>query len=150
MFNFGKTEEESARLTAMDENYGIISFEPAGTIINANENFLELMGYSLENVVGQHHKIFCDEHYTNTDAYIQFWKNLQNGKSQINEFKRFKKDGSSVWIQASYTPVKNKSGKVTRVVKFAQDITESKAVIDAVKEAIELAKKGVMKQNIPL
>ncbi len=77
-----------------------------------------------------------------------FWNDLANGKSQIDEFERFRKDGSSVWIQASYTPVKNKSGKVTRVVKFAQDITEAKKVIDAVKKAIELAKTGIMKQTI--
>jgi len=148
MFNFGKTEEEIGRLVAMDENYGIISFEPNGTIINANENFLNLMGYTLDEIVAQHHKIFCDKSYIATTSYSEFWKNLKNGKSQIDEFERFKKDGSSVWIQASYTPVKNKKGIVTRVVKFAQDITESKAVIDAVKKSVALAKTGIVKQSI--
>jgi methyl-accepting chemotaxis protein len=148
MFNIGKTEEEAARLSAMDENYAIISFKPDGTIIHANDNFLNVLGYKLNETVGNHHKMFCDKKYTNTTEYSEFWNNLNKGISQINEFERIRKDGSSVWIQASYTPVKNKSGKVTRVVKFAQDITEAKKVIDAVKKAIELAKTGVMKQTI--
>ena len=148
MFNFGVTEEEKGRLSAMEQNYAIISFEPNGKILHANDNFLNALGYKLDEVVGNHHKIFCDKTYTNTKEYSDFWTNLASGISQIDEFERFKKNGNSIWIQASYTPVKNKNGKVTRVVKFAQDITESKKVIDAVKKAIDLAKTGVMKQTI--
>jgi len=148
VFNFGKTEEESGRLIAMEENFAIISFQPDGTILHANDNFLNVLGYKLNEVVGTHHKIFCDKEYISTAEYAEFWDNLAKGISQINEFKRIRKDGSSVWIQASYTPVKNNNGKVIRIVKFAQDITESKKVIDAVKKAIELAKTGVMEQTI--
>ncbi|RXI45022.1 hypothetical protein CRU99_04360 [Malaciobacter mytili] len=148
MFNFGKTEEEIGRLNAMEENFAIISFEPNGKIIHANDNFLNALGYKLNEVVGNHHRIFCDKTYTNSKAYTQFWNDLANGISQIDEFERFKKDGTSIWIQASYTPVKNKSGKVTRVIKFAQDITDAKKVIDAVKNSIDLAKTGIMKQTI--
>ena len=148
MFNFGKTAEEIGRLSAMDENFAIISFEPSGKILHANDNFLNALGYRLNEVVGNHHRIFCDKTYTNTKEYTEFWNNLANGISQIDEFERFRKDGSSIWIQASYTPVKNKSGKVTRVVKFAQDITESKKVIDSVKKAIDLAKTGKFEQTI--
>ncbi|QKF65626.1 PAS sensor-containing MCP-domain signal transduction protein [Arcobacter venerupis] len=148
MFNIGKTEEEKGRLVAMDENFAIISFKPDGTIIHANDNFLNVLGYKLNEVVGNHHRMFCNKTYTTTTAYTEFWNNLDKGISQINEFERIHKNGTSVWIQASYTPVKNKSGKVTRVIKFAQDITEAKKVIDAVKKAIELAKTGIMKQTI--
>ena len=148
MFNFGKTEEESGRLSAMEENFAIISFEPNGTILHANDNFLNALGYRLNEVVGNHHRIFCEKTYTNSKAYVDFWNDLANGKSQIDEFERFRKDGSSIWIQASYTPVKNKNGKVIRVVKFAQDITDNKKVITAVKKSIDLAKTGVMKQTI--
>jgi methyl-accepting chemotaxis protein len=148
MLNFGKTEEESARLVAMEENFAIISFKPDGTIIQANDNFLNVLGYKLNEVIGNHHRMFCKKTYINTQEYSDFWKNLANGIAQIDEFERIRKDGTSVWIQASYTTVKNKSGKVTRVVKFAQDITEAKKVIDAVKKAIELAKTGIMKQTI--
>ena len=150
MFNFGKTEEEIGQLKALKENYAVISFRPDGTILNANENFLNALGYKSNEVVGNHHRMFCDKNYANSQAYKEFWNNLANGISQIDEFERFRKDGSSIWIQASYTPVKNANGKVTSVVKFAQDITESKKVIDAVKKAIELAKTGVFKQTISL
>ena len=148
MFNFGKSEEEIGRLKAMEENFAVISFQPNGTILHANQNFLNALGYRQEEVVGNHHKMFCEKTYTNTKEYSDFWLNLANGTSQIDEFKRIRKDGTEIWIQASYTPVKDKSGKVTRVVKFAQDITESKKVIDAVKKAIQLAKTGIMKQTI--
>nr|WP_320036471.1 methyl-accepting chemotaxis protein [Halarcobacter sp.] len=132
----------------MEENYAIISFKPDGTIIHANDNFLNALGYTLNEVVGKHHRIFCDKNYINTTAYTNFWKDLASGISQIDEFERFHKNGTSVWIQASYTPVKDKSGKVTRVVKFAQDITSAKIVIDSVNKAIELAQNGIMKNTI--
>ena len=148
MFNFGKTEEEIGRLKALEENYAVISFRPDGTILNANENFLNALGYKSNEVVGNHHRMFCDKNYANSQAYKEFWNNLANVVSQIDEFERFRKDGSSIWIQASYTPVKNANGKVIRVVKFAQDITDSKKVINSVKKAIDLAKTGVMKQSI--
>ena len=150
MFIFGKSEE-LGRLSEVDENFAIISFEPDGTIINANKNFLKTLGYKQEEIVGKHHSMFCDKNYVNSQDYIKFWNDLANGISQISEFERIKKDGSSVWIQASYTPVKNSRGKVTRVVKFAQDIGEyvnSLNVVKAVSKAIELAKKGIMKQTI--
>ena len=148
MFNLGKTQEEIGRLSAMEENFAIISFKPDGTILHANDNFLNVLGYTQNETAGNHHRMFCNKTYTNTKEYSEFWNNLANGKSQINEFERIHKNGTSVWIQASYTPVKDKSGKVTRVVKFAQDITESKKIIDAVKKAINIAKTGIMKQTI--
>ncbi len=148
MFNFGKTQEEEGRLIAMDENFAIISFKPDGTIIHANENFLNALGYSLNEVAGKHHRIFCDKTYADSQEYINFWKDLADGKAQIDEFERFTKDGTSVWIQASYTTVKDKSGKVTRVIKFAQDITSAKKVTNSVSKAIDLAKTGVFNQQI--
>ena len=148
MFGFGRNEEQDGRLSAMEENFAIISFKPDGTILHANKNFLEALGYTLEEIVGQHHKMFCDKTYILSTEYSNFWRELKEGKSQINEFERFKKDGSSIWIQASYTPVKDNKGNVTRVVKFAQDITDSKKVINSVKESIDIAKTGIMKQVI--
>ena len=148
MFNFGKTEEEKGRLQALETNYAIISFKPDGTIIHANSNFLHTLGYTLDEVAGKHHRMFCNSTYASSFEYTEFWKNLANGISQINEFERFKKDGTSVWIQASYTPVKDNSGKVTRVVKFAQDITDTKKVIKAISDAVDKANAGFMNQTI--
>ena len=126
LFNFATSEADQGILSAVDDSFAIISFQANGTIINANENFLNTVGYTLNEIVGNHHKMFCDSSYTNTREYTDFWNDLASGKTQTDEFKRIKKDGTSVWIQASYTPVKNSSGQVTRVVKIASDITEQK------------------------
>ena len=123
---FGKTEEEEGQLRAIDENFAVISFKPDGTIISANNNFLNTLGYTLNEIVGNHHKMFCDRVFTTSREYSTFWNDLNNGIAQISEFKRIKKNGDSIFLQASYTPVINKSGKVIRVIKFAQDVTERK------------------------
>lgn len=78
MFNFGKTEEEKGRLSAMEQNFAIISFEPNGKILHANDNFLNALGYRLNEVVGNHHRMFCDKTYTTTKAYADFWNDLAN------------------------------------------------------------------------
>jgi len=126
LFNFGQTEDETGRLSALDENFAVISFKPDGTIISANTNFLNALGYSLNEIVGQHHKMFCTKELCSSSEYKQFWNDLANGTAQISEFKRVKKSGESIYIHASYSPVRNGSGKVTRVIKFAQDITKRK------------------------
>ena len=126
LFNFGQTEDELARLSAIEENFAVISFKPDGTIINANTNFLNALGYTLDEIVGQHHQMFCTHELANSTEYKQFWTDLGNGNAQISEFKRIKKNGESIFIHASYSPVCNSRGVVTRVVKFAQDITKRK------------------------
>ncbi len=124
LFSLGK--EESSQLKAINENYAVISFKPDGTILHANNNFLNVLGFSLSEIVGKNHKIFCDDTYVRTKEYQDFWIDLNKGYSQISEFKRVKKNKESIFIQASYIPVKNKKGEVYKVIKFAQDITEKK------------------------
>ena len=148
MFNFGKTEEESGRLSAMEENFAIISFKPDGTILQANNNFLNALNYTLDEVVGKHHKIFCNNRYVSSTAYSDFWNKLNRGESQIDEFERIRKDGSSIWLKASYTPVKDKNGKVTRVIKFAQDSTKDHDFVDDVAKFVNTLKSGDMKAKI--
>ncbi len=126
LFNFGKTEDEKAQLTAIDQNYAVISFKPDGTILHANKNFLDGLGYSLDEVVGSHHKMFCDSELVNSREYSDFWARLKGGTTETSEFRRIRKNGDSIFIQASYMPVKNSSGEVVKVIKFAQDITERK------------------------
>ena len=126
LLSFGKTEEESSKLSALDDNFAVISFKPDGTILHANKNFLDALGYTLNEITEKHHSMFCDVSLTNSNEYKQFWKDLADGKVQTSEFRRIKKDGSSIFIHASYSPIKNSKGKVTRVVKFAQDITNRK------------------------
>lgn len=116
----------SSKLGALDRSQGVIEFRPNGEILTANENFLNLMGYDEQEIVGKHHRIFVDKEYANSLEYKDLWANLNRGEFQAGEFKRYTSNGEEVWIQASYNPVVTSNGKVKRVVKYATDITEEK------------------------
>ena len=118
--------DDKAVLEALMKSQAVIEFLPDGTIVQANDNFLNAMGYQLEEIAGQHHSMFVDEEYGKSPEYQQFWRDLAEGQYQQAEFKRFAKGGKEIWIQASYNPVLNGSGKVVKVVKFATDITAQK------------------------
>jgi methyl-accepting chemotaxis protein len=124
LFAANKNQDMESVFQALSKSQAIIEFQPDGTIITANPNFLNAMGYSLEEVKGQHHSMFVDRDYKNSQEYKIFWENLRAGKFQAEQFKRFGKGGKEVWIEASYNPVLDKSGKVFKVIKFATDITE--------------------------
>ena len=126
LFSFSKNKEEKAQLNAIDEHFAVISFSPDGIILEANQNFLNTLGYTENEVLGKHHKIFCDAKLVNSKEYSDFWHELKKGTAQTSEFKRIKKDGHSIFIQASYTPIKDNSGKVYKIIKFAQDVTAKK------------------------
>ena len=115
-----------AKLRALDISQAVIEFNTDGTIITANENFLTAMGYQLEEIQGQHHSIFVDPEYRRSLEYSDFWRDLNAGKFSQNEFKRIKKSGDEVWIQATYNPLRDEHGRIYKVVKFATDITEQK------------------------
>ena len=116
----------SAVYQALNRVQAIIEFELDGTVITANENFLSMFGYGLDEVVGKHHRIFCDPAYAQSSEYRDFWRRLGRGEYDAAEFKRLTKDGKEIWLQASYNPVFDKDGKPVRVVKFATDVTASK------------------------
>ena len=97
-----------------------------GVILSANNNFLETLGYELEEIVGQHHRMFCEPEYAKSADYKKFWSDLGAGEFNTGEFKRIAKDGSDVWISATYNPVLDASGQPYKVVKVATDITEQK------------------------
>lgn len=117
--------ESKVVLEALSRSQAVIEFKLDGTIITANENFCRALGYSVEEIKGKHHRIFCDPAYTATEDYREFWAMLNRGQFESREYKRFRKDGSEIWIQASYNPV-FKNGKLWKIVKFATDITAAK------------------------
>ncbi len=119
--------ELRAKLEAIDKSQAVIEFNLDGTIITANQNFLNTMGYTLDEVVGQHHSMFIEPQQRSSAQYLEFWENLNRGQFQHGEFKRLGKGNKEVWIQASYNPVIDNSGKPFKVVKFASDITPQKA-----------------------
>ncbi len=120
--------DDRAKLATIDENFAVIEFTPQGQILNANDNFIKAMGYSSSEIEGQHHRIFCEKSYAESSDYQQFWRDLESGKSNNGEFKRYKKDGSLIFLNASYSPVKDENGKVVKVIKFASDITPQKFI----------------------
>ncbi len=113
-------------LSALDLSFAIIEFETDGTILRANKNFCDLMGYSEKEIVGQHHRIFVEKDYAGSFEYTAFWRKLQGGTFECSEFKRIAKNGDEIWIRGNYNPVKSSSGKVLKIIKFANDITQTK------------------------
>lgn len=111
---------------AIDRAQAVIEFDMAGRVLHANQNFLNTFGYTLEDIAGQHHRMFCDSDYVRTPEYLLFWERLGTGEFNAGEFRRVGKAGKDVWIQASYNPIFNAEGEPVRVVKFATDVTATK------------------------
>lgn len=120
------SEDFTSIVTALNRVQAMIEFNLDGTILNANENFLNTLGYSLEEIKGKHHRIFCDPSYSVSAAYQNFWQRLSRGEFDAAEYKRIGKNGREIWINASYNPIFNKEGKPYKVIKFATEITASK------------------------
>ncbi len=118
--------ELAAKVEAISKSQAVIEFELDGTIITANDNFLNTVGYSLNEIQGQHHRMFVENAYGNSNEYKMFWAKLNNGEFIADEFKRIGNGGQEIWIQASYNPIFDKNGKPYKVVKFATDITAQK------------------------
>jgi len=116
----------SGQINAISKSQAVIEFNMDGTIITANQNFLSTMGYSLEEIQGQHHRMFAEPGYGNSREYDEFWQDLNRGNFASGEYKRVGKFGKEVWIQATYNPIMDQNGKPFKVVKFASDITAQK------------------------
>jgi methyl-accepting chemotaxis protein len=116
----------AGQIEAIGKSQAVIEFNMDGTIIQANDNFLNTMGYRADEVQGQHHSLFADTEYKNSSEYRQFWEKLNRGEYEAGEFKRIGKGGKEIWIQASYNPIMDLNGKPFKVVKYATDVTEQK------------------------
>lgn len=146
--------ENKSKLDAIDRAFALIEFDLSGRVLDANANFLALMGYTLDEIVGQHHRIFCDKEYAGSAAHRQFWQKLGKGDFDQGEYKRLRKDGKDVWIQASYNPVFGLDGEPVKIVKVAMDVTEQRlaaaeaagkvAAIDRAQAVIEFALDGTV------
>jgi len=122
----GSSYEMAAKLKALNKSQAVIEFNMDGTIITANENFLNALGYTLSEIKGQHHSLFVEPAYKISNEYKQFWDNLNRGQFQAAQYKRIGKGGKEVWIEASYNPIIGRNGKPFKVVKFATDVTAQK------------------------
>ncbi len=143
-----KAMTDGGKLDALSRSQAIIEFYPNGEIIEANENFCSALGYQPSEIQGKHHSMFCEPDYVRSDAYKQFWADLQSGKFQSDEFLRIGKGGKEVWIQATYNPIFDNNGKVFRVVKFATEITDRVHAVKTLGQGLQQLADGDLEQRI--
>jgi len=115
--------EQNGLLEAINRSMAVIEFDLDGVVLKANDNFLKTMGYRAEQVIGQPHRLFCTPEFGRSAQYTELWSRLKNGQFQSGTFERINSQGQPIWLEANYNPIKDASGRVVKVVKFAMDVT---------------------------
>ncbi|WP_144394488.1 methyl-accepting chemotaxis protein [Pleionea sediminis] len=136
------------QIDAMGKSTAVIEFNMDGTIIEANDNFLNAMGYSLDEIKGRHHSMFVEDEYRTSHEYKMFWEQLNRGQYATGEYKRIGKGGKEVWIQASYNPILDMHGTAFKVVKYASDVTPRKRAVELIKESLKSLSEGDLTNTI--
>lgn len=149
-----RTAEYLGKVAALDRAQAVIEFALDGTIITANQNFCDAMGYRLAEIEGKHHRMFCEPQVAQSQEYADFWERLGAGQFEGGEYKRLKKGGQEIWLQATYNPIYDAEGRPFKVVKFASDVSEAKLrnaeiearinAVDASQAVIEFDLEGVV------
>ncbi|AVX03155.1 biofilm dispersion protein BdlA [Maritalea myrionectae] len=142
--------DTNGQITAIGRSQAVIEFDLDGTILHANQNFLDALGYQLDEVVGQHHRIFVKPEEAASSDYKEFWARLARGEFDSAEYERVRKDGDSIWIQASYNPILDADGRPFKVVKYATDVTGRKKAVVALGHALERMSEGNLSQKIDI
>ncbi|TJY62827.1 PAS domain S-box protein [Sinimarinibacterium sp. CAU 1509] len=144
-------------VNALNKSQAVVEFDLKGSVTHANDLFLKAVGYSEDEVAGQHHSMFVDPAYRNSAEYRQFWEKLGKGEYDAGQYKRIRKDGSELWIQASYNPICDEMGRPFKVVKYATDITEKVRAEQALRLAVEQSRavlnsaaQGDLSQRVPM
>lgn len=138
----------TGQISAIGKSQAVIEFNMDGTIITANDNFLNTLGYRLDEVQGKHHVMFADPDYAKSAEYKEFWAKLNRGEYDAAEYKRLGKGGREIWIQASYNPILDLNGKPSKVVKYATDITQQVTNRVEIVRVMQAASKGDLTQEI--
>lgn len=125
------------RIRAIDKAQAVIEFDTLGHVLQANQNFLDTLGYRLDEIQGKHHRMFCEEAHAASPEYREFWAKLNRGEFDSGRYKRIAKGGRVVWIQATYNPIFDVNGRLYKVVKFAIDVTAQVALEESVKQRAE-------------
>nr|WP_278387847.1 PAS domain-containing methyl-accepting chemotaxis protein [Pseudomonas oryzihabitans] len=133
------SREHESLLKALRRSTAVIEFNLQGEVLDANDRFLQAMGYSLAQIKGKHHRLFCEPAEANSEAYEQFWARLRRGEFVVDRFKRLDAHGRDVWLEASYNPVIDAHDRLYKVVKFATVITDQVQQEQAVSEAASVA-----------
>jgi len=147
--------ELQGQIAAINKSTAVIEFDMAGNILRANDNFLQAVGYRLDEIVGRHHGMFVDAAARASDQYRQFWQKLGRGEFDRGLYKRIKRDGGEIWIEASYNPILDAAGKPFKVVKYATDLTaqvnqtrQMQSAVSQTQDVLEAAINGDLSQRI--
>jgi methyl-accepting chemotaxis protein len=143
-----ESADARGQINAISRSQAVIEFKLDGTILTANENFCSALGYRLEEIRGQHHRLFVTPEEASGPEYQEFWRKLSSGEFWSGEYKRIGKGGREVWIQASYNPIFDASGRPYKVVKYATDITARKAAVNELSHVLELLAQGNLNCSI--
>jgi len=142
--------EQSGLLEAIDRSMAVIEFDLDAVVLRANDNFLKTTGYKAEQVIGQSHRQFCPPEFARSSQYTELWSRLKNGQFQSGTFERVDSQGRPIWLEASYNPIKDASGRVVKVVKYAMDVTakvqresEANAKLQAIDRAMAVIEFGL-------
>src|SRR6267154_3306396 len=139
----------AGQLAAINKAQAVIEFTLEGKVLTANENFLKTLGYTLDEIKGQHHGMFVDAAYRQSPDYRDFWEKLGRGEYQAAQYKRIGKGGREVYIQASYNPILDANGKPFKVVKFATDVTAQVMAVQQTQAVVAAAKENDLTRRIP-
>ncbi|WP_040173062.1 methyl-accepting chemotaxis protein [Phaeobacter piscinae] len=139
---------ERSIMDMIDRTQAVIQFEPDGTILEANANFLGAVGYQLEEIQGKHHSMFVDPDYARSDSYKTFWADLAAGKFFSDQYPRVSKAGEKIWIQATYAPVLDGEGNTIRVIKLATDITARQNSVEEISKGLEALSEGDLSYRV--
>ena len=152
-----KAADYEGQLSAISKAQAVISFSLDGKILDANDNFLKTLGYTLDEIKGQHHSMFAEPAYRSSPEYRAFWEKLGRGEFDAGQYKRIGKGGKEIWIQASYNPIFDMNGKPFKVVKYATDVTEQvrasqvlQQAVEQTQEVVSAAKEGDLVKRVSL
>lgn len=138
----------AAQIASIGRSLTIVAFTPDGTIVDANEPFVKAVGYTIDEIKGKHHSMFVDPAEVGKPAYKEFWAKLQRGEFVSSQFRRIAKGGREIWIQGSYNPILDINGKVQKVVKFANDVTNDVKFVQSVGAALSALARGDLQQRL--
>ena len=143
-----RAAEDKSRIDAISRSQAVIDFSPDGVVLTANENYLKIMGYRLEDIVGQPHRMFVDPADAQSSQYRENWDRIRRGEFVLGEFRRLAKGGREVWLQSCFNPIVDPNGKVVKVVKFATDVTERMQSLLLLGQALSRLADGDLQQQI--
>jgi methyl-accepting chemotaxis protein len=143
-----KAADNEGQIEAIGKSQAVIEFTMDAMVTKANDNFLSTLGYSMQDIKGKHHSMFVEDEYRSSQEYAEFWKKLANGEPVTGEFLRIAKNGSEIWIQASYNPILDLNGKPFKVVEYSTDITSRKRAVNEIKRILLRLAKGDLTTKI--